>query len=313
MNIVKQIVLLKILFILASCNVKHNRQPHYIDTDLPRTTPKLFAHNFISKDSVSEYGSVFNKAVNEFYFAVDTAGKSDIRYSYLENGKWSQPKVIIQDAEYSFNDPFLSPDENKLYYISDMPRNKMDTINDIDIWYSEINEGSYSKPINAGSKINTDANEYYISFTNNGSMYFSSNKENYPDRKHDFDIYKSEFKDNEFKEPKKLGEAINSKRYEADVFIAPDESYIIYCSARKTGLGRGDLYFSYKDKNNEWTQAVNMGEPINSEGHEICPFVTQDGKYLFYTSNQNIYWVSTDILNLIKERTVSNTKSEKTN
>ncbi len=37
---------------------------------------------------------------------------------------------------------------------------------------------------------------------------------------------------------------------------------------------------------------VNMGAQINLGGHDV----TQDGNYLFYTSNEDIYWVSTEIL-----------------
>ena len=80
------------------------------------------------------------------------------------------------------------------------------------------------------------------------------------------------------------------------MFIAPDESYIIFCSARKSGFGRGDLYISFKDENGGWQEAQNMGKPINTEKHELCPFMTSDGRYLFYTSNQNIYWVDAAIL-----------------
>ena len=98
-----------------------------------------------------------------------------------------------------------------------------------------------------------------------------------------------------FLSPEILPKEINTDRYEADVFVAPDESYLIFCAIRRDGLGRGDLYISFKDENGNWTQAKNMGTAINSENHELCPFVSRDGKYFFYTSNQDIYWVSTEI------------------
>jgi len=84
------------------------------------------------------------------------------------------------------------------------------------------------------------------------------------------------------------------------VFIAPDESYMIFCAVRREGLGQGDMYISFKDANGNWGQSVNMGAPFNTEGHELCPFVSKDGKYLFYTSNQDIYWVSTAVLDNYK-------------
>ena len=183
-----------------------------------------------------------------------------------------------------------------------MPRNDRDTIDDIDIWYSvRKKDNKWSAPINAGPEINTDFNEYYISFTSEGTMYFASNKENAPKRGHDFEIYSSAYMGGEFQRPVKLSNAVNTRAYEADVFIAPDESYIIFCSFRRSGLGEGDLYISFKTKNGEWTEAKNMGEEINSEHHELCPFVTHDGKYLFYTSNKDIYWISTEVFESLKD------------
>jgi hypothetical protein len=32
-----------------------------------------------------------------------------------------------------------------------------------------------------------------------------------------------------------------------------------------------------------------MEDIINTENHELCPFVTKDGNYFFYTSNEDIY------------------------
>ena len=93
-----------------------------------------------------------------------------------------------------------------------------------------------------------------------------------------------------------MPEKINTEHYEADVFIAPDESYMIFCAVRPDGFGRGDLYISFNDGGGNWTEAKNMGDLINSNGHELCPFVSPDGQYFFYTSNQDIYWVSTSII-----------------
>jgi len=295
MRIQNTISLILILTIIG-CQNKTTADHTYIDQITPSSKPQLFAKDFITKDSISEFGSVFNKAGNEFYFAIDSANRASIRHTKYLNGKWTTPTVVLSDPQYSFNDPFLSNDESRLYYISDKPRNEQDTIKDYDIWYSQREGEAWSEPINAGMTINTDAEEYYISFADNGAMYFASNKGKSDNTQRDFDIYRSEFQKGAFATPTRLSDAINTAAYEADVFIAPDESYIIYCAVRKTGLGRGDLHISFKDENDNWTEAVNMGPSINSKGHELCPFVTKDGKYLFYTSNQDIYWVSTAIL-----------------
>jgi len=71
---------------------------------------------------------------------------------------------------------------------------------------------------------------------------------------------------------------------------------MIFSANRKKGLDRGDLYISFALEDGNWSKAVSMGAQINSEGHELCPFVTADGEYFFFTSKEDIYWVSADII-----------------
>lgn len=294
-NLLSISLILVLIYTLGCSSLDHLQ---YIEASKPDLIPQVFAPGFISLSSESEFGSVFTKDGKEFYYGVDIEGKAEIRFTRLAQETWTKPKVILVDENYSYNDPFLSPDEQRLYYISDQPRPGVDTSQGIDIWYSEKTGDGWSKPINAGNAINSLKEEYYISFSEAGTMYFSSNVDNSHPR--NFDIYASKQIGGVFQTPIRLSDSINTNRYEADVFVAPDESYLIFCAIRRDGLGIGDLYISFKDEEGTWTQAENMGPTINSEKHELCPFVTGDGKYFFYTSNQDIYWVSAEILNTFR-------------
>ncbi len=279
---------------------KFNMTGKYMGTEEPETNPKMFAPNFISTEE-QEFGSVFNKKGTEFYFGVDVGKRNEIRYSKLQDGSWTKPIAIISHERYSYNDPFLSNDENRLYFISKRALDGRGKIKDVDIWYVERLVDGWSEPLNAGPNINTSGDEYYISFTEDGTMYFASNGHTRKDTSRtDHDIYYAKVIDNEFQKPILLDSAVNTTGYEADVFVAPDESYLIFCSIRDDGFGRGDLYISFKNSDGQWTKAINMGKKINSEHYEYCPFVTKDGKYLFYTSDQDIYWVDTKIIDELK-------------
>ncbi|MCK8521043.1 ankyrin repeat domain-containing protein [Aquimarina sp. D1M17] len=274
----------------------------YMGQEPPGTSAKLFAPNFISTEE-SEFGSVFNKDGTVFYFGVDVNGKNEIRYSTKVNDTWSKPQIFLSHETYGYNDPFLSNDENRLYFISNSALDGEGDPKDIDIWYVEKRNGKWSEPINAGTNINSGGNEYYISFTNDGTMYFSSNGNASPENKgSNYDIYYSKFNNGTFQKSVALGAAINSTAYEADVCIAPDESYIIFCSTRENSIGQGDLYISFKKEDATWTKSVNMGPEVNTKNYEYCPFITKDGKYLFYTSNQDIYWISTEIIKQLKKK-----------
>lgn len=271
---------------------------NYLGQTPPSTTPKIFAPGLISLDSEYEFGSVFNKDVTEFYYGVDTGQGNEIRFSEYKDGSWTTPVVIPPGRSFGMNDPFLSPDENRLYFIS----GKDTGYGNYDIWYLERKAEGWSAPMNAGPNINSSNNEYYISFTADGAMYFSSNKRVEGQSRQSFDIYKSDFKNENFQVAQRLPSAINTNNYEADVFVDPNEEYIIFCARRPAGMGRGDLYISFKKEDGSWSQSVNMGGVINTQDHELCPFVTADGKYFFYTSRQDIYWVSTDVFNSLKPK-----------
>ena len=272
----------------------------YMGQPPPGKNPVLFAPNFISTEE-SEFGSVFNAAGTTFYFAVDVQGKSEIRYTKLVDDQWTTPRILLAHEKYGYNDPFLSNDESQLYFISKRAMDGVGQLKDVDIWYIQQEGEGWSEPIHAGPTINTTGNEYYISFTDAGTMYFSSNSKAPPAQKRtDYDIFYSKSIDGIFQNPVVLDSAINTPAYEADVFVAPDESYLIFCSTRENGFGQGDLYLSFKKTDGTWTTAINMGHAINTPYYEYCPFVTKDGKYLFYTSNQDIYWVSTSIINDLK-------------
>lgn len=274
----------------------------YFGQKSPNMEPQMFAPNFISTEE-SEFGSVFNANGTEFYYGVDVSGIPEIRYTELIDNEWTIPKTILSHEQYSHNDPFLSPDENRLFFISSRALDGEGEQKDIDIWYIEKQEAGWTSPINAGPNINSKRNEYYISFTNDGTMYFSSNALAPEERsRSDYDIYYSKFVDGEFQKAVALGDSINTNAYEADVFVAPDESYLIFCATRPDGLGRGDLYISFHHEDGHWSKAVNMGAPINSKFHELCPFVSADGKYLFYTSNQDIFWIDAEIIQEIRDR-----------
>jgi Tol biopolymer transport system component len=272
----------------------------YLNQPRPGLVAEVFAPNKVSLKGQYEYGSVFSSDGKEFYYAVIVNKKPQIRLSMLKDGKWTEPAVILASDRYEYNDPFLSPDGTKLFFISDRALDGQGDKKDFDIWYIDRRKDGWSEPVNAGRSINSDKNEYYMSFTTDGTMYFSSNGETKPPNEQNYDIYTSRFSGGGFQRSQKLGGSINSEHYEADVFVSPDEKYIIFCGERPDGFGKGDLFISFKDEKGQWQKAKNMGKEINTDQYEFCPFVSGDGKYLFFSRSGDIYWVSADIINTLR-------------
>ncbi|SKB77247.1 PD40 domain-containing protein [Dyadobacter psychrophilus] len=273
----------------------------YLNQKFPGAVPTVFAPGLISLKDHYEYGSVFSKDGKEFYYAVIINEKPQIRYSYFANNTWTSPKTVIGSDKYEYNDPFLSADGKGLFFISDQAKDGKGDKKDFDIWYLEREKDGWSQiPVNAGTSINTGKNEYYMSFTQTGKMYFSSNGGTDQASDKNYDVRSSLFSKSGFTPSIKLGKAVNTEHYEADVFVSPDEQYIIFCSERPGGLGKGDLYISFKSKSGEWQNAKNMGKEVNTEGYEFCPFVTGDGKYLFFSRDGDIFWMSAKLIDSLR-------------
>jgi hypothetical protein len=285
------------VFSTALCQ---NTNPQYFSQSPPTDKWSTFAPGTISTPDRVEFGSVYSKNGKEFYFGVEINGKAETHFMKFENGKWSKPIPLLVHDVYSYNDPFLSPDEKKLFFISDQPMSAQGPKKDFDIWYIERNGSQWSRPINAGPNVNSPKNEYYTSFTKSGNIYFSSFR-NGAEGTEDYDIYTCPFVNGQFQKAVRLGPAINSDGYEGDVYVDPGETYLIYCSNRPGTFGRGDLFISYKDPDGTWTQSKNMGKEVNEEKTEYCPFVTPDGKYLLFTAVGDIRWIDAKIIGKLKK------------
>lgn len=268
----------------------------YFHQNRPREVPEVFAPGEISLPDRGEFASVFSADGTELIFGVSDGNKTEIQSTRWIGEKWTEPRTIVSHERYSYMDAALSPDETRLYYISNQPLDGKGEPKEPDLWFSVRTEDGWGPPQNAGPVLNSDRTEYYVSFTDEGTLYFTTNRAAAEGQEINFDIHAAPRVDGEYREPIRLGDSVNSEGYDGDVFVAPDESYLIFSSSRPEGLGEGDLYVSFRTANGDWTEAKNMGPGINTEVQDYCPFVTRDGRYLFYSRNRDIYWVDASIL-----------------
>lgn len=210
------------------------------------------------------------------------------------NGEWSAPKIAPFSGQYFDLEPFFSKDGLILYFVSTRPKaDSKKEVKDFDIWYvaRKTLDEAWSVPANMGSPINTEHGEFYPSITDNGNFYFTRDN---PELKRKDDIYVSKKVGGVYVEAIALPDSINSVGYEYNAFIAPDESFLIFGGYnRKDGFGSGDLYISYHTENG-WTKAKNMGNTINSNKMDYCPFVDVKHKTLYFTSKRDATAVDFD-------------------
>lgn len=281
----------------------------YLGQPRPGLVPRKFAPDQVSLDGRYEYGSVFSADGREMFYGVALEGRAEIHRVTLGEDGEVVSEILLEHPERTFGDPMLSPDESRLYFITDLHAPELKSM---DIGHVRRTRSGWSAPELLPAPINTPFNEYYASFTLDGTLAFSTDRD--AETEGDVDLVWAhgveglgvegpgvEGPGTVVVEPLEGG--LNTKAYEADPFIARDGSYLIFASNRRAGRDR-DLYISFRKPDESWGEAILMGESINTPFQELCPFVTVDGQFLVYTHKQDIHWVSADVIDILRERFV---------
>jgi Tol biopolymer transport system component len=200
--------------------------------------------------------------------------------SIRTNNTWSSPVVAPFSGRFRDGDPFITQDGKEFYFVSNRSFSGDSTKRDLDIWRMRKTAQGWSQPMRLPEPINSAADEYYPTLTDQGVLYFSSERGG-----GDANIYRSVPLNGSYFSVHKMGNQINSEFNEYEPFIAHDESYMIFMSTRPNGLTHGDLYFSQRI-NGVWQKAIVLPPPFNSTGTEWSPSVSRDGKFVFFGSTR---------------------------
>ncbi len=169
----------------------------------------------------------------------DRKGTSHLKLykATLENEQWTDVvELPFNDKYFSNGHPALSPDNKKLYFVSDRDGGFGQTdIYEVDI----LENGKYSDPKNLGPNVNTEGREMFPFVSKDNTLYFSS--DGYLNLGL-LDIYKSNVLIDVSAEPENLGAPYNSS-YDDFAFYMNDGSKTGYLSSnRPGGKGSDDIY-----------------------------------------------------------------------
>lgn len=245
--------------------------------------PELFAPGIISTGGFESHPA-FTPDGKEVYFVKSAPDFSSwtICLSHLQNDKWNKPSVAPFSGIYNDADPFITKDGTRLYFISDRPIQKEDTVaKDLDIWYVEKIKTGWSEPVRLDTTVNSEQNEWYPTVADNGNLYFGSERLGGAGQS---DIYFCRNVNGQFVDRHQIKDSVSTRFAEFEPFIFPDESAMIFMGIRPGGEGNYDFYFTRKI-GEHWTIPVNVRE-LNSAGAEYSPSVTADGRYFFFASSR---------------------------
>ncbi|MCF8379247.1 MAG: OmpA family protein [Bacteroidales bacterium] len=174
--------------------------------------------------------------------------------------------------DFSRYNSVYSEEDSLLLYMSNRPFYDA-------IIMTRIVNGIWTKPEIINGQIELDGNIKLCSVSFDGKEIYISRKENY-----NSELFMSKFKDGKWDKAVPLSENINTIFNETHAVLSKDKSTLYFTSDRPGGYGAMDIYYCTRKTDGEWGEAKNLGKPINAIYSEETPFITADGKTLYFSS-----------------------------
>lgn len=181
--------------------------------------------------------------------------------------------------------PVITPN-NELLFTSRRKDNEKEKASKLDdkpfenIYISRLNDGKPQKPsIYTIPKevLSTNPNKSHlaiISASTDGKNMFVFQKNKVQELKLDGGKHTA----------KPLSKKVNFELYQNHASISKDGNTLFFTSQGKNGKGGLDIYKSTKGSDGEWSTPENLGETINTLYDEDSPYLSDDGKTLYFSS-----------------------------
>jgi len=266
----------------------------YLGQDPPGMTPEIFAPGIVSNQLSVHSSTIFSPDGNEVYWTVmNEMDRIKIIFMKYEGGLWTQSQEVPFSSLSDDANPFFSSCGGSLYFKSTREGSNS-------IWVTNREGNGWSNPVNLGAPFSSYGLAWQASITREGTIYFSKQTNGFGTH----DIYKAEYVNGSYILAEKLGSEINSNIDDWQVFIDPDEEYVIFGRYQLPDLfHKNGLYISYQRQDGRWSEPVNMGTAINGDHGAYFPYVSPDKKYFFFVSDMdnlnwhyNVYWVDAKII-----------------
>ena len=231
--------------------------------------------------------------------AIDAIGisKSNIPIAVLINLARNLNSEVATDklstnvnSDYEEHSPILSPDGKRLYFSRQYhPDNVGGEDDQEDIWVSELDEatGTWLPAKNVGPPLNTAGPNFIssISVIDGKEVVVLGNE--YGKKGRMFTGVSMSIRNGDsFTEPVsvKVDDNYNYSQ-NADFYMVSGGKAMIMSSERDDSYGSRDLYVSFSKADGSWTAPKNLGGDINTVGEEESPFMAEDGKTLYFSTN----------------------------
>ena len=246
-----------------------------IDPDAERSPPQLDAIGILDHQKELEWTVQNSSSFPVFGYSADLGPAINSPYAELL--------------------PRFSPNGNTLYFDrKDHPDNYGGFIND-DIWISEKDaEGNWQQARNIGSPLNNPYHNYVCGVSTDDvlTLYGQYLADGIPKP----GLSQSFRFKNQWAFPMNLNvdQLYNGNPY-AEYHISDDRHTLVMSIEPLDSEGGKDVYVSFSKDQINWSKPLNLGSVVNTGGDEMSPWLSPDGKTLFFSSDAHRGYGKQDI------------------
>lgn len=249
--------------------------------------PEIFGPGVLSTGEVYR-GSFAPDGRTFYFFKKVTPNQEDFRIfvARLTNGSWTEPEELRLGGEYSDLYPALSKDGKRLIFSSYRPApGDTSAKHNAHLWYVERAGQGWSAPVFLSTVNKLGHYHSWAELSADGALYF---RRTTPDWQHNETLV-ARRQGKDYAPPTRYEDAERWKTWRKDVRIAggspsPDGKVVFLDVATRkpqTGRGASDIWVSIK-RGKAWSEPKPLGLGINSDGYDVFPFFSPDGRDLYF-------------------------------
>lgn len=229
--------------------------------------------------------AAIQKQMSSCYFALDTNSyKKMIIVKKMDTIVFNKGTSSFAPMYYGSSSKLLFTSARKGGVVLDPEKQESKYL--CDLYYTELKDTGWMKPVNFGRPVNTGLHEGSSVVTSDDIMFYTRWSD--ANRNESF-IYLAKMKDGLFYESYKLNETVNKQGYKSkQPYVSFDGTKLYFSSNKPGGKGGFDLYMCNIDENGNTGEAQNLGAVINTPGDEETPFYHTISNTLFFSSNGHV-------------------------
>jgi WD40-like Beta Propeller Repeat len=264
-----------------------------------RPTPEIFAPGVVSGPA-NDGSPAFMPDGKTIFFTRSTSGWGVIVESHWVDGKWSRPAVAPFSGEWPDSSPDVAPDGSYVVFQSTRPKEPLTEANKpkpgepvagvvSNLWrVDRVGDGpdaGWSKPARLPDAVNIGDSIWKPSVAADGTIYFVS-----IDAKGGKRLYSARYAKGGYEQAQALPFS-DGTTLDVDPEIAPDESFLVFCSAgRLAGDAKDHLFIALRDGKG-WgtpTPVRYAGDEKNGYSTDDEPRLGPDHRTLYFSSDRAI-------------------------